>query len=169
MEQRAQGAPRIVVCGVSGSGKSTIGEQLAARLDVTFCDGDDLHPEENRRKMRAGTPLDDDDRRPWLLEVGRWLADQEGGGVVACSALKRTYRDLIRDTCPEAWFAQLVGDEDVIIERQRNRKQHFMPPSLMPSQFAAFEGLQDDEAGAAVDVGPAPERLVADIVKRLRR
>jgi gluconokinase len=159
--------PRIVVCGVSGSGKSTIGERLADRLDVPFCDGDDLHPDANRRKMRAGIPLDDDDRRPWLADVGRWLAEHEDGGVVACSALKRSYRDLIRGTCPDAWFAQLVGDEEVIIERQRSRKQHFMPPSLMPSQFADFEELQPDEAGLAVDVGPPPDELVAEIVKRL--
>lgn len=159
--------PRVVVCGVSGSGKSTVGELLADRLDVPFCDGDDLHPDANRRKMRAGIPLDDDDRRPWLADVGRWLAEHEDGGVVACSALKRSYRDLIRSTCPDVWFAQLVGDEDVIIQRQRSRKQHFMPPSLMPSQFEAFEELEEDEPGAAVDVGPSPEELVADLVRRL--
>lgn len=160
--------PRVVVCGVSGSGKSTVGELLAERLDLPFCDGDDLHPDANRRKMRAGIPLDDADRRPWLAEVGRWLAEHEDGGVVACSALKRSYRDLIRSTCPDAWFAQLVGDVHVITERQRNRKQHFMPPSLMPSQFAAFEELEEDEPGAAVDVGPAPTELVDDLVRRLR-
>lgn len=159
--------PRVVVCGVSGSGKSTVGELLAERLDVPFCDGDDLHPDANRRKMRAGVPLDDDDRRPWLADVGRWLAEHEDGGVVACSALKRAYRDLIRSTCPDAWFAQLVGDEDVIVERQRSRKQHFMPPSLMPTQFADCEELEQDEPGVAVDVGPPPAELVDDLVRRL--
>jgi gluconokinase len=161
-------APRVVVCGVSGSGKSTIGEEVAARLGVPFCDGDDLHPESNRKKMAASIPLDDDDRRPWLLDVGRWLAEQDEGGVVACSALKRSYRDLIRDTCPSAWFAQLVGDRAVIEDRQSRRKGHFMPPDLMPSQFAAFEELAEDEPGRVIDVGPPPEEIADEIADACR-
>jgi gluconokinase len=159
----------VVVSGVSGSGKSTVGQALADRLELPFCDGDDLHPAANVEKMHAGVPLDDDDRRPWLLLVGGWLADHPGGGVVACSALKRTYRDLIRIECPDAWVVQLVGDQDLIGARQASRHGHFMPPSLLPSQFATLEPLQPDEDGLVVDVAPPVEDVVARIAAALER
>lgn len=159
--------PSIVVSGVSGSGKSTIGKPLADRLGVPFCDGDDLHPKANVEKMHAGIPLDDDDRRPWLLKVGGWLADHPAGGVVACSALKRAYRDLIRAECPHAWTVQLVGDEELIRTRQAARTGHFMPPALLPSQFATLEPLDEDEAGLTVDVAPPAEEVVTQIAAAL--
>jgi len=146
--------------GVSGSGKSTVGTALAARLGVPFEDGDDLHPRANVEKMRAGTPLTDDDRWPWLDRIGEWLAGQPDGGVVVCSALKRAYRDRLRQHVPDVDFLHLAGSMETIAERQRNRPGHFMPPSLLPSQFATLEPLEPDEHGIAIDVS-AP---VADIV-----
>lgn len=145
--------PVVVVMGVSGSGKSTVGAALAARLGVPFADGDDLHPAANIAKMSAGRPLDDADRRPWLEEVGRWLAGHRGsGGVVACSALKRSYRDLLRRFAPHAELVHLHGRHDVIARRQADRLDHFMPPSLLDSQFAALEPLDAVEAGVVLDV-----------------
>lgn len=145
--------PVVVVMGVSGSGKSTVGAALAARLGVPFADGDDLHPAANIAKMAAGRPLDDADRRPWLEAVGRWLADhRDRGGVVTCSALKRSYRDLLRRFAPQAELVHLHGRHDVIARRQADRLDHFMPPSLLDSQFAALEPLDTVEAGVVLDV-----------------
>ena len=145
--------PVVVVMGVSGSGKSTVGAALAARLGVPFADGDDLHPAANIAKMSAGRPLDDADRRPWLEEVGRWLAGHESsGGVITCSALKRSYRDLLRRFAPNAELVHLHGRHDVIARRQADRPGHFMPPSLLASQFAALEPLDAVEAGVVLDV-----------------
>jgi gluconokinase len=159
--------PHVVVSGVSGSGKSTVGTALSQRLRIPFEDGDDLHPQANIDKMSAGVPLDDGDRRPWLLEIGRWLADRPDGGVIACSALKRSYRDLIRHACPGAWMVQLVGDHALIIERQRTRKGHFMPPGLMHSQFTTLEALQPDEDGMSVEVSEGVPVLVERIARAL--
>lgn len=146
--------PVVVVMGVSGAGKSTVGAALAERLGVPFADGDDLHPAENIAKMSAGRPLDDADRGPWLEAVGRWLAGHAGsGGVITCSALKRSYRDLLRRFAPDAELVHLHGRHDVIARRQADRPGHFMPPSLLASQFAALEPLDDTvEAGVVLDV-----------------
>ncbi|MCW2813922.1 MAG: gluconate kinase [Nocardioides sp.] len=149
----------VVVAGVSGSGKSTVGEQLAARLDVPFCDGDDLHPPANVEKMRAGTPLTDEDRWPWLDAVGAWLGGHEAG-VVACSALRRAYRDKLREHVPDLEVLLLDGDRELIRERQAARGQHFMPTSLLDSQLATFEPLHHDELGATVDVADSVEHIV---------
>ena len=151
----------VVVMGVSGCGKSTVGEALARRLGVPFEDGDDLPPPANVEKMRAGTPLDDDDRWPWLAAVGDWLAATgEGGGVVACSALRRPYRDLLREHAPSAVFVHLHGDRELIARRQAARGQHFMPPGLLDSQFATLEPLADDEPGVVLDVALGVDELV---------
>jgi gluconokinase len=158
---------RIVVGGVSGSGKSTVGQLLAEQLGVPFADGDDFHSKANVDKMTAGIALDDDDRRPWLISIGEWLAGHDRGGVVACSALKRAYRDLIRHGCPDAFIVQLTGDRDLIAQRQAARHGHFMPATLMDSQWATFEPLDEDEAGVVLDVGPAVEKLVEQIVEAL--
>jgi gluconokinase len=146
--------PVVVVMGVSGSGKSTVGAALAERLGVPFADGDDLHPAENIAKMSAGRPLDDADRGPWLEAVGRWLAGHAGsGGVITCSALKRSYRDLLRRFAPDAELVHLHGRHDVIARRQADRRGHYLPPSLLASQFAALEPLDDTvEAGVVLDV-----------------
>ena len=150
---------RVVVGGVSGSGKSTVGAALAERLGLPFCDGDDLHPRANVEKMRSGEPLDDNDRLPWLIAIGEWLAGHDG--VVAASALRRTHRDLIRAQAPDVEVLLLHGDPDLIRERQAARGQHFMPTGLMSSQFATFEPLEPDEAGTTLDVGGDIESLVA--------
>lgn len=153
---------RAVVGGVSGSGKSTVGRALADRLGVPFCDGDDLHPQANVDKMRSGEPLTDDDRAPWLAAIGAWLAENDG--VVACSALRRAHRDAIRRAADDVQVLLLSGHPDLIRARQAARGQHFMPPALMDSQFATFEPLQDDEAGALLDVGADVDALVTEAV-----
>lgn len=158
---------RVVVAGVSGSGKSKVGELLAQRLGVPFEDGDDLHPPENKAKMQRGEPLTDEDRRPWLDLIGRWFVEHDGG-VVACSALKRTYRDHLREHVPDLDVLLLDGDPDLIRQRQADRKGHFMPPGLMDSQFATLETIADDESGVVIDIGQSIEEIVAEYVERHR-
>lgn len=153
--------------GVSGSGKSTIGSALAARLDVPFVDGDDLHPAANVDRMRAGEPLSDEDRRPWLDAVGAWLAAHPEGGVTACSALRRSYRDRLRAHAPSAWFVHLDGDPALVAGRQAARRGHFMPASLQASQQATLEPLEPDEPGVRVDVALPPETLVEQVLALL--
>jgi gluconokinase len=151
----------IVVMGVSGSGKSTVGAALAQRLGVPFADADDFHPPANVAKMKAGTPLDDDDRYPWLEAIGGWLADHCGtGGVMSCSALKRKYRDQLRRHCPQTEFVHLSGSPEVIAARQASRPGHFMPASLMASQFATLEPLGRDERGVTLDVSHDIDSIV---------
>jgi gluconokinase len=146
-------ASPIVVMGVSGSGKSTVGAALAQRLRVPFADADDFHPAPNIAKMTAGQPLDDDDRFPWLEAIGTWLAQHCGeGGVMSCSALKRSYRDQLRSHCPDLEFLHLSGTAEVIGRRQASRPGHFMPASLLASQFATLEPLEPDERGRIIDV-----------------
>lgn len=160
---------KIVVMGVSGSGKSTIGSLVADALHCAFVDGDDLHPAANVAKMTAGIPLTDADREPWLRAVGSTLAAAGGAGVVvACSALKRSYRDLIRHEAPSAVFVELDGPRELLRERMI-RPGHFMPASLLDSQLATLEPLQPDEAGLRLDVAEAPAELVAAIVERAAR
>lgn len=156
----------VVVMGVSGSGKSTVGAALAERLRVPYADADDFHPPGNIAKMNAGEPLDDDDRRPWLEAIGRWLAEHDRG-VVTCSALKRSYRDLLREHRPDVVFVHLHGDPEVIARRQAGRPGHFMPASLLDSQLATLEPLGNDERGFVVDVGPPVDRVVEEIDERL--
>ena len=154
-------ASPIVVMGVSGSGKSTVGAALAQRLRVPFADADDLHPPANIAKMSAGHPLDDDDRYPWLEVIGEWLAQHSGdGGVMSCSALKRKYRDQLRRHCPDVEFLHLSGTPDVIGKRQASRPGHFMPASLMASQFATLEPLAADERGVVIDVDQNIDSIV---------
>ena len=138
--------------GVSGSGKSTVGAALAQRLGVPFADADTMHPPANVAKMATGAPLDDDDRYPWLESVGEWLAAHRGGGVVACSALKRKYRDQLRGHCPPVAFLYLDGSPNTIGRRLAGRSGHFMPAALLASQFDTLEPLGMDEVGVAVDI-----------------
>lgn len=160
--------PPVIVMGVSGSGKSTVGEILAQDAGVPFIDGDDLHPESNRRKMAEGHALDDDDRRPWLEEVGRALAGRaEGGPVIACSALKRSYRDILRAAAPDAVFVHLAGDHDLLAERLGSREGHFMPSSLLASQVRTLEPLGDDEQGITLDITDDPVALADAAVREL--
>ncbi|WP_371672567.1 gluconokinase [Streptomyces sp. NBC_00289] len=149
-----------VVMGVAGTGKTTIGPLLAARLGVPYAEGDDFHPPANIAKMSAGTPLDDADRWPWLDAIGSWAHDRAGlGGVVSCSALKRSYRDRLRAVAPGITFLHLAGDRQLIEGRMAHRQGHFMPTALLDSQFATLQPLGADEAGVAVDVSGSPEEI----------
>ncbi|MDQ3789320.1 MAG: gluconokinase [Actinomycetota bacterium] len=141
----------VVVMGVTGSGKTTVGVALAERMGVPFADADDFHSPENVAKMRSGVPLTDEDRRPWLLAIGTWLAEQKDGAVVTCSALKRVYRDTLREAAPTITFLHLHGDKETVRKRVGSRKGHFMPESLVDSQYADLEPLGDDEKGVVVD------------------
>lgn len=157
-------ASPIVVMGVSGSGKSTVGAALAQRLRVPFADADDFHPPANIAKMTKGQPLDDDDRYPWLEAIGEWLVDHVAGGVMSCSALKRKYRDQLRRHCPDVEFLHLSGTPEVIGRRQASRPGHFMPASLLASQFATLEALEPDEHGLVIDVDQNIDAIVDDYV-----
>lgn len=160
--------PRLVVMGVSGCGKSTVGQLLATALGVAFLDGDALHPESNIAKMAAGQPLDDADREPWLEAVGQALAAERNGLVVACSALKRSYRDLIRREAPGTGFVLLTGSRELLQRRVNSRPGHFMPASLLDSQLATLEPLGSDEGGVVLETThPVPE-LVAEAVEWFR-
>ncbi|MFJ8947561.1 gluconokinase [Streptomyces sp. NPDC102395] len=158
----------VVVMGVAGTGKTTIGPLLAARLGVPYAEGDDFHPPANIAKMSAGTPLDDDDRWPWLDAIGAWAHGRAGlGGVVSCSALKRSYRDRLRAAAPGVVFVHLAGDRALIEGRMGQRQGHFMPTALLDSQFAALQPLRADEAGVAVDVSGSPEEITERATKAL--
>lgn len=154
--------PLLVVMGVAGSGKTTLGAALGQRLGVPFTDADDFHSTANIAKMSAGVPLDDDDRRPWLESIGRWLAEHATtGGVVSCSALRRRYRDALRHAAPSVEFVHLDGAPDVIRRRVAGRPGHFMPAELVASQFATLEPLHRDEHGVVLDLDQPVDDLVA--------
>ena len=159
----------VLVMGVSGAGKSTIGTLLAARLGVPFADADDFHPAANVAKMRAGQPLVDADRWPWLEAIGAWMDAQSTGGVITCSALKRVYRDRLRAARPRVRLLHLAGDAALIGARQAARPDHFMPPSLMASQFATLEAPGPEEGAIILSVAPPPEAIVAAALEALAR
>jgi gluconokinase len=158
-----------VIMGVSGSGKSLIGAMLARELDVAFVDGDALHPPDNVKRMAAGVPLTDDDRRGWLIAIATRLREATRAGVglvVACSALKRRYRDLLRSVAEaDVRFVYLAGSRALLAERMAQRHGHFMPPSLLESQLATLEEPAADERAWACDIRETPEAIVADLVK----
>lgn len=160
----------VVVMGVSGSGKSTVARGLAERLGWEFAEGDDFHPPANVEKMRSGTPLDDEDRWPWLRALAAWIGSSEQAGksvVVTCSALKRAYRDVLREGHPSVWFAHVIADAELLRERVTNRAGHYMPSTLLDSQLALLEPLQDDEPGAGVSGAGAPEHVVTELLGAL--
>jgi len=164
---QTQAARSLVVMGVSGSGKSTIGRLLASTLDLPFCDADKLHSPENVKEMAAGRALTDADRIPWLRAVGfilKSLEDSADGVVMACSALKFSYREIIRSYVPDVYFAYLEGSQQVIEARILHRKHEFMPPSLLASQFALLNPLLVSENGKKVDIRKSPEEIVTQIV-----
>lgn len=201
--------PPLVVMGVSGCGKSTVGALLAGRLGVPFLDGDDFHPAANKEKMAAGIPLTDSDREPWLARIGQLLAGQEPAGnepalrdaagkdsatlgfqgaagsasgseagnydggtpvapVVACSALKRSYRDLLRAAAPDVVFVHLAGSAATIAARMDARAHEFMPRTLLESQLATLEALEPDEAHVLGDIAMDPGALADAVVLELR-
>lgn len=149
----ARGTVTLIVMGVSGVGKSSVAAELVARTGARFVEGDELHPERNRTKMGAGRPLDDDDRWPWLRRIAAWIGEREAAGedaVVTCSALRRAYRELLRAGHPSVRFVHLVAPAAVLADRLAARRGHYMPASLLDSQLATLEPLQDDEPGIAV-------------------
>lgn len=152
----------IVVMGVAGCGKSTIGAALAERLRVRFLDGDALHPQSNIDKMATGTPLNDEDRAPWLSEIGRRFSASDTGLVIACSALKSTYRDIIRRGDPDVVFVHLNGTRELLRERMNTRPDHFMPLSLLDSQLATLEPLDARETGLMLDIGSTVGGIVSE-------
>lgn len=162
--------PVIVVMGVSGSGKSTVGGLLAERLGVPYAEADDFHPAANIAKMAAGDPLDDADRAPWLDAIAAWSAGRgDRGGVVSCSALRHVYRERLRTRAPGLFFLHLDGTPELIAGRLATRAGHFMPPALLRSQFEALEPLRAGEAGAVVSVDGDPEQIVGRALAALGR
>lgn len=155
------GPPLVTVMGVSGSGKTTVGAALAQRFGVPFADADDFHPAANVAKMSAGIPLDDLDRLPWLQTISLWLADHAAtGAVVSCSALKHWYRTILREAAPTQVFVHLDGSPEVVSRRVAGRPGHFMPATLVDSQFATLERLQDDEIGVTLPLDLPVDVLV---------
>ncbi|MGN8245751.1 gluconokinase [Cellulomonas soli] len=152
----------VVVMGVSGSGKSTVAGLLAERLSLPFGEGDEFHGERNRALMASGVPLTDEDRAPWLVAVRDWMSEQVAtGSVVACSALRRAYRDVLRGATGEVLFLEVDVPAQVLRTRMAARTEHFMPVSLLDSQLATLEHLAPDEPGLRVD-GAAPLPQVVD-------
>ncbi len=158
----------LVLMGVSGVGKTTTGQRLAKKLGWVFRDADEFHPPENIEKMRAGVPLTDQDRWPWLDAIGDWLDQRlrDGGrAVVTCSALRRAYRERLLHSRPDARLVFLKGSKALIAGRIGRRNGHFMPPALLDSQFCTLEEPRRDERAIVVDVSQTPSRVVAHILR----
>lgn len=162
---RVRTAPIIVVMGASGCGKSTVGSGLAERLGVPFVDGDDLHPQQNVEKMARGIPLTGEDRHPWLVEVGATLRRHEATGlVIACSALRVIYRNIIRTEAPSAYFVHLQASRAVLAGRLLMRADHFMPLSLLDDQLQTLEPLRVHESGVSIDADQKIDRILRTAV-----
>ena len=162
-------AVHLVFMGVSGSGKSTIARAVQERLGWDFAEGDDFHPPENVAKMREGIPLTDADRSGWLESLADWTAERDARDeptIIACSALRRAYRDVLRRGGEGTFFVHATGDKHMILERMRAR-DHFMPPSLLESQLDILEPLRSDEPGMDVDPALPLDRIVALVLDRL--
>lgn len=153
----------IVVMGVQGSGKTTIGQLLAQNYRVYFVDGDRLHSEKNVALMASGQPLSDHDREPWLRRVGETFLEQinAAGVVVSCSSLKRSYRDIIRESCPNVFFVELHAPIALVLERIASRQHEFMPLSLLQSQYQTLQSLSEDELGVRVSAESSPSDILA--------
>ena len=159
----------LIVMGVSGSGKTTIGEMLAEHFDCPFFDADDFHPKENVEKMAQGTPLNDEDRKPWLERLNKLLSEHLERGesvVLACSALKQSYRDLLSSDNDVAKFIYLKGSYDLILRRMQARENHYMKADMLKSQF---ETLEEPQNALAIDIDAAPETITAQIIASLEK
>ncbi len=155
-------APLVVVMGVAGSGKSTVGTALATRLDVTYGEGDDFHSQANVDKMSSGQPLDDADRAPWLAAIGLWLREhEEEGAVMSCSALRRRYRDVLVYAAAPTTFLHVTGDRPLLEGRLLGRRGHFMSAAMLSSQLDTLEPLEPDEPGVAFDGHLPVDSIVA--------
>ena len=161
--------PRLIIMGVSGCGKSTVGERLGARTRIPFIEGDTLHPPRNVALMAAGTPLTDEDRAGWLDDIasrfGALKAD--AGLIISCSALKRKYRDRLRAACPDLRFIHLHGDKTLLEQRLQYRTGHYMPPSLLTSQLQTLEPPSSDEPAITLDIALPTDQLVEQIEQQL--
>ena len=169
--QSVPGVAAIVVMGVSGAGKSTVGQLIAARLDCPFRDADSFHPQANIDKMSKGLPLTDEDRRPWLAAIAQWIDERLAAGecgIVSCSALKRAYRRIIVGERAGVRLVYLKGDMELIGDRLSRRRNHFMPPALLRSQFDALEEPQSDERALSVPISLTPRRVVEAIMQELK-
>ncbi|MDQ6715521.1 MAG: gluconokinase [Actinomycetota bacterium] len=164
MVARGSAPDIVVVMGVSGSGKTTVAKGIAVSMHWLFAEGDAFHPEANVEKMRSGIPLTDEDRWPWLRLIGEWMGEQEEAGtsaVVTCSALRRAYRDLLREGRPAVRFCHVTASQQMIQDRLDHRQGHYMPPSLLPSQIATLEPLEPDEPGVTVSGAGSEAEVLA--------
>lgn len=157
----------LVLMGVSGCGKTSVARALTQRLSWPYAEADDFHPQENKDKMAAGIALNDDDRWPWLESLRQWMSANAQAGrstVVTCSALKKTYRDLLSQAEGNVFFVYLAGSQELIAERMRARTGHFMPTTLLPSQFATLEPLGAQENGITLDIQSSVNELAAQVI-----
>ncbi|ROS78636.1 gluconokinase [Cellulomonas sp. PhB143] len=162
----------VVLMGVAGSGKTTLAELLVARTGWASAEADEFHPAANIEKMSAGHPLDDEDRWPWLRAIRDWLSERTDAGesaVVTCSALRRSYRDVLREARGGVWFAHLDGPRALLEERIGHRSGHFMKPEMLTSQLETLEPLDPDEDGVVLDVARPPQELADEVLARLAK
>jgi gluconokinase len=158
----------LIIMGVSASGKTTVAETIDDRTGVPYAEADEFHPEANKRKMASGEPLNDDDRWPWLHKLRDWMTDQAEQGrstIVTCSALKKSYRDVLREAFGDEHFVLLDAPEDVLAARMDARKGHFMPTSLLRSQLETLEPLAEDENGITLDATQPPAALADEVLE----
>ena len=162
-------AHRLIIMGVSGCGKSTVGERLGARTRIPFIEGDTLHPPRNVALMAAGTPLTDEDRAGWLDDIASRFGalEADAGLIISCSALKRKYRDRLRAACPDLRFIHLHGDKTLLEQRLQYRTGHYMPPSLLTSQLQTLEPPSSDEPAITLDIALPTDQLVEQIEQQL--
>ncbi len=160
----------LVVMGPSGTGKTTTAKNLSQRLGWKFAEADEFHPKANIDKMSAGIPLNDEDRAPWLASIRDWISDEAAMGestVITCSALKRRYRDILRGAEARVRFVELDAPQSLIGDRLAQRRGHYMPPSLLASQYADFEPLEADEDGVKISVEQGPDAVATDALRQL--
>lgn len=160
----------LVVMGVSAAGKTTVARAINKTLGWEFAEGDDFHPQANVDKMASGVPLTDEDRWPWLRALAEWTADHAAAGrssIISCSALRRAYRDILREGGQGTYFVHLTGDKKLLLQRMAGRDNHFMPLELLDSQLATLEPLEADEPGASFDVAPTPKRIAGAVLREL--
>lgn len=161
----------VVFMGVCGSGKTTVAKQFAQRMSWPFAEADDFHSSANVAKMASGTPLTDDDRWPWLNSLRDWINREVAEGyniVMTCSALKKAYRDVLREANADVYFIELTGTREVLMSRLINRKDHYMPAKLLDSQLAILESLSDDELGFKVDINHTTSEIVDNVVTLMK-
>ena len=160
----------LVVMGVSAAGKTTVAREINRTLRWEFAEGDDFHPQANVDKMASGVPLTDEDRWPWLRALAEWTAAHAAAGrstIISCSALRRAYRDILREGGEGTFFVHLTGAKSLLVERMSGRDDHFMPVELLDSQLATLEPLEPDEPGATFDVAPTPKRIARAVLREL--